>query len=106
MRGLSIPHKTATRKATTHKATIRKVDRVSASRRSNFVTKEDRVATQNGIRPRSQRTPEQLGARIRKARAELGLSLAAVAQNDFSRAFLNQIELGHARPAWRRGTSA
>ena len=59
------------------------------------------MATQNGIRPRSQRTPEQLGARIRKARSELGLSLAAVAQNDFSRAFLNQIELGRARPSTR-----
>ncbi|MDQ6883927.1 MAG: tetratricopeptide repeat protein [Candidatus Dormibacteraeota bacterium] len=32
---------------------------------------------------------------------ELGLSLAAVAQTDFSRAFLNQIELGRARPSTR-----
>jgi tetratricopeptide (TPR) repeat protein len=32
---------------------------------------------------------------------ELGLSLAAVAQKDFSRAFLNQIELGRARPSAR-----
>jgi tetratricopeptide (TPR) repeat protein len=32
---------------------------------------------------------------------ELGLSLAAVAQKDFSRAFLNQIELGRARPSTR-----
>lgn len=59
------------------------------------------MATQNGIRPRSPRTPEQLGARIRKARTELGLSLAAVAQTDFSRAFLNQVELGRARPSTR-----
>ena len=50
---------------------------------------------------RSPRTPELLGARIRKARMELGLSLAAVAQKDFSRAFLNQIELGRARPSTR-----
>jgi HTH-type transcriptional regulator, quorum sensing regulator NprR len=32
---------------------------------------------------------------------ELGLSLAAVAQTDFSRAYLNQIELGRARPSAR-----
>lgn len=50
---------------------------------------------------RSPRTPEQLGARIRKARMDLGLSLAAVAQNDFSRAYLNQIELGKARASTR-----
>lgn len=50
---------------------------------------------------RSPRTPEQLGARIRKARMELGLSLAAVAQADFSRAYLNQIELGRARASTR-----
>jgi tetratricopeptide (TPR) repeat protein len=50
---------------------------------------------------RSPRTPEQLGARIRKARMEVGLSLAAVAQADFSRAYLNQIELGRARPSTR-----
>src|SRR5438132_12462603 len=49
----------------------------------------------------SPRTPEQLGARVRKARMELGLSLAAVAQKDFSRAFLNQIELGRSRPSTR-----
>lgn len=51
------------------------------------------------IRNRSPRTPEQLGTRIRKARLELGLSLAAVAQRDFSRAFLSQIELGRSRPS-------
>ncbi|HET9848577.1 MAG TPA: helix-turn-helix transcriptional regulator [Candidatus Dormibacteraeota bacterium] len=59
------------------------------------------MATQNGMRPRSPRTPEQFGVRIRKVRTELGLSLAAVAQTDFSRAFLNQIELGRARPSTR-----
>ena len=32
---------------------------------------------------------------------ELGLSLAAVVQKDFSRSFLNQIELGRARPSTR-----
>ncbi len=42
-----------------------------------------------------------LGERIRKARKELGLSLAGVAGKDFSRAFLNQVELGRARPSTR-----
>ena len=42
-----------------------------------------------------------LGARIRRARHELRLSLAAVAGEDFSRAFLNQVELGRARPSTR-----
>jgi HTH-type transcriptional regulator, quorum sensing regulator NprR len=46
-------------------------------------------------------TPSPLGRRIRQARQELGLTLAAVAGDDFSRAFLNQIELGHARPSTR-----
>jgi tetratricopeptide (TPR) repeat protein len=49
----------------------------------------------------SLRTPERFGARVRKARLELGLSLANVAGKDFSRAFLNQIELGRARPSTR-----
>ena len=44
-------------------------------------------------------TPSPLGQRIRQARQELGLSLAAVAGDDFSRAFLNQVELGRAQPA-------
>ncbi|HYS02592.1 MAG TPA: tetratricopeptide repeat protein [Candidatus Eisenbacteria bacterium] len=43
----------------------------------------------------------ELGARIRKARQELGLSLAAVAGDDFSRAFLSQVELGRAHPSTR-----
>jgi tetratricopeptide (TPR) repeat protein len=43
--------------------------------------------------------PSPLGRRIRQARQELGLSLAAVAGDDFSRAFLNQIELGRAQPS-------
>jgi tetratricopeptide (TPR) repeat protein len=43
--------------------------------------------------------PSPLGRRIRQARQELGLSLAAVAADDFSRAFLNQIELGQAQPS-------
>ncbi len=47
------------------------------------------------------RTPNELGQRIRKLRLERGLSLAAVAQKDFSRAFLNQVELGKARPSTR-----
>jgi tetratricopeptide (TPR) repeat protein len=40
-----------------------------------------------------------LGGRIRQARMEARLSLAAVAKNDFSRAFLNQVELGRSRPS-------
>lgn len=40
-----------------------------------------------------------LGVRIRQARQRLGLSLAAVAGTDFSRAFLNQVELGRAQPS-------
>jgi tetratricopeptide (TPR) repeat protein len=43
--------------------------------------------------------PAPLGRRIRQARQELGLSLAAVAGDDFSRAFLNQVELGSAQPS-------
>src|SRR2546428_3132197 len=39
------------------------------------------------------------GQRIRQARQALGLSLAAVAGDDFTRAFLNQIELGRAQPS-------
>src|SRR5437867_2717369 len=44
-------------------------------------------------------TPSSLGQRIRQARQTLGLSLAAVAGDDFSRAFLNQVELGRAHPS-------
>ena len=43
--------------------------------------------------------PGSLGQRIRSARQELGLTLAAVAGKDFTRAFLNQVELGHAQPS-------
>jgi HTH-type transcriptional regulator, quorum sensing regulator NprR len=43
--------------------------------------------------------PSPLGRRIRQARQELGLSLQAVAGDDFSRAFLNQVELGRAQPS-------
>ena len=52
-------------------------------------------------RPRKDPSPptSSIGPRIRKARHELGLSLAAVAGSDFSRAFLNQIELGRAQPS-------
>lgn len=48
-----------------------------------------------------QRPPDSLGKRIRKLRLERGMSLARVAQEDFSRAFLNQIEMGRARPSIR-----
>src|SRR5579871_5689320 len=43
--------------------------------------------------------PSGLGQRIREARQALGLTLAAVAGQDFSRAFLNQVELGRAQPS-------
>jgi tetratricopeptide (TPR) repeat protein len=49
----------------------------------------------------TERIPDELGARIRKVRLDLGLSLAAVAGGDFSRAFLNQVELGRSRPSMR-----
>src|SRR6266853_2250040 len=49
----------------------------------------------------SARAATQLGARIRKARHEAGLSLVQLAGTDLSRAFLNQIELGQARPSTR-----
>lgn len=42
--------------------------------------------------------PPSLGERIRQLRLERGLSLAKVARGDFSRAFLNQVELGKSRP--------
>lgn len=42
--------------------------------------------------------PQTLGGRIRQLRLERGLSLAKVARGDFSRAFLNQVEMGKSRP--------
>jgi len=44
---------------------------------------------------------ETLGDRIRRLRMERGLSLARVAGGDFSRAFLNQVELGRSQPSTR-----
>src|SRR5256884_9390723 len=44
---------------------------------------------------------ETLGQRIRRIRQDRGLSLAKVVRDDFSRAFLNQVELGKARPSIR-----
>jgi transcriptional regulator with XRE-family HTH domain len=44
---------------------------------------------------------ETLGQRIKRIRAQRGLSLAKVVRDDFSRAFLNQVELGKARPSIR-----
>src|SRR2546421_2110245 len=49
----------------------------------------------------SARAAEQLGARIREAGKEMGISVANLAGTDFSRAFINQIELGRARPSMR-----
>ena len=45
--------------------------------------------------------PTTLGERIRRLRQERGLSLAKVARGDFSRAFLNQVEMGKAKPSPR-----
>jgi transcriptional regulator with XRE-family HTH domain len=44
---------------------------------------------------------ETLGQRIKRLRRERGLSLAKVVGGDFSRAFLNQVELGKAQPSTR-----
>lgn len=44
---------------------------------------------------------ETLGQRIKRIRTERGMSLAKVVRDDFSRAFLNQVELGKARPSLR-----
>jgi len=44
---------------------------------------------------------ETLGDRIRRLRHERGLSLAKVSGGDFSRAFLNQVELGRSQPSTR-----
>ena len=50
-------------------------------------------------RPMEER--ETLGQRIKRIRHERGMSLAKVVRDDFSRAFLNQVELGKARPSIR-----
>lgn len=47
------------------------------------------------------RQEETLGDRIRKIRMRRGMSLARVAGGDFSRAFLNQVELNRSRPSIR-----
>lgn len=44
---------------------------------------------------------ETLGQRIKRIRVQRGMSLAKVVRDDFSRAFLNQVELGKARPSIR-----
>ena len=44
---------------------------------------------------------ETLGERIRRLRVQQGLSLAKVVGEDVSRAFLNQVEMGKARPSIR-----
>jgi transcriptional regulator with XRE-family HTH domain len=44
---------------------------------------------------------ETLGQRIKRIRNQRGMSLAKVVRDDFSRAFLNQVELGKARPSIR-----
>lgn len=65
------------------------------------VAKGGSLADISAARPARKPLPLGLGARIRKARQEMGLSLAAVAGSDFSRAFLNQVELGRSRPSTR-----
>lgn len=44
---------------------------------------------------------ETLGQRIRRLRHDRGMSLARVSGGDFSRAFLNQVELGRSQPSTR-----
>jgi len=44
---------------------------------------------------------ETLGQRIRRLRHDRGMSLAKVSGGDFSRAFLNQVELGRSQPSTR-----
>jgi transcriptional regulator with XRE-family HTH domain len=44
---------------------------------------------------------ETLGDRVRRLRMARGMSLARVAGGDFSRAFLNQVELNKSRPSVR-----
>jgi transcriptional regulator with XRE-family HTH domain len=44
---------------------------------------------------------ETLGQRIRKVRQARGMTLAQVAGGDFSRAFLNQVEMGKSQPSTR-----
>ena len=44
---------------------------------------------------------DTLGQRIRRARLRRGLTLAQVAGEDFSRAFLNQVEMGRSQPSTR-----
>ena len=46
-------------------------------------------------------TDETLGQRIRRVRTERGMSLAKVSGAEFSRAFLNQVELGRSQPSTR-----
>lgn len=46
-------------------------------------------------------TLDSLGGRIRRLREERGMSLARVAGGDFSRAFLNQVEMGKSQPSTR-----
>jgi transcriptional regulator with XRE-family HTH domain len=44
---------------------------------------------------------ETLGQRIRKVRQARGMTLAQVAGGEFSRAFLNQVEMGRSQPSTR-----
>jgi transcriptional regulator with XRE-family HTH domain len=44
---------------------------------------------------------ETLGQRIRRVRQERGLSMAKVGREDFSRAFMHQVEHGRAQPSTR-----
>jgi transcriptional regulator with XRE-family HTH domain len=44
---------------------------------------------------------ETLGQRIRKVRQARGMTLAQVAGTDFTRAFLNQVEMGRSQPSTR-----
>ena len=51
--------------------------------------------------PAGRKSLESLGQRIRRVRQARGMSLAKVSGADFSRAFLNQVELGRSQPSTR-----
>ena len=65
------------------------------------VNPDKAVAVPLKLRSPAVRAAEQMGARIRHARGEMGMSMTALAGSDYSRAFINQIELGRSRPSIR-----
>ncbi len=78
-----------------------KASDLTAERPAPHLALAPKVRKRTISRTPSTRAAEQMGARIRAARQELGVTLATLAGSDFSRAFINQIELGRARPSMR-----